>query len=378
MSTDPTLAERVRSTLRGELTRLSAYPVTPPWAGIKLELMEDNHFDPANDSPRQAAVREELGRRLARAAFNRYPDPAAPRLKALLRERFAIADDFDILLGAGSDELISLLTLATAGCGGAVVAPEPTFSVFRHATIAVGGRWVGVPLEADFSLDVDRLLDAIRSEAPRLVWIVYPNNPTGNLFPADAIERAIAAAPGLVVIDEAYEPFAGGASFLPRLAAHPNLLVMRTLSKIGLAGVRLGYLVGRPEWIGELNKLRGPFNVGVLGQVAGEVLLEHYDLLAGHAAQMIADRERLSAALARLPGVTVFPSQANFVLARFRDAETTFQTLKAEGILVRNLAASHPLLANTLRLSVGTSDEVDALIAALGRLEQTTRSQPPT
>ncbi len=357
---------RAQATLRRELQGLSAYPVTPPWPGIKLELMEDNLLDPAHATPEHVRLREALAARVAGAAFNRYPDPAAPRVKALLRERFAIDARWSLLLGNGSDELISLVTLAAAGCGGTVVAPEPTFSVFRHAALACGARFVGVSLREDFSLDLEALLEAIAREQPKLVWIVYPNNPTGNLFPAEAIERVLAAAPGLVVIDEAYEPFATGASFLPRLAEFPNLLVMRTLSKIGLAGVRLGYLVGDAAWLGPIDALRGPFNVGVLAQAAAEVLLEHYEVLAGHARAMVAGRERLIEALARLPGITAFPSQANFVLARFPDADAIFAELKTRGILVRNLSASHPLMHNTLRLSVGTPEEVDALIAALG------------
>ncbi|MFN3628994.1 MAG: histidinol-phosphate transaminase [Casimicrobiaceae bacterium] len=357
---------RAATTFRAALRQLHAYPVTPPWPGIKLELMEDNLLDPAHATPEHLALREALAARVAGAAFNRYPDPAAPRVKALLRERFAIDARWSLLLGNGSDELISLVTLATAGSGGTVVAPEPTFSVFRHAALAAGARFVGVNLRADFTLDAEALIETIVREQPKLVWLVYPNNPTGNLFSVEAIERVLAQAPGLVVIDEAYEPFAGGASFLPRLAEFPNLLIMRTLSKIGLAGVRLGYLVGDAAWLGPIDALRGPFNVGVLAQAAAEVLLEHYHVLASHARTMVAGRQRLTEALAELPGVTPFPSQANFVLARFPDAERVFSALKTRGILVRNLSATHPLMHNTLRLSVGTPEEVEALIAALG------------
>ncbi len=363
-----TPADCVAITIRPEVQVSRAYPVAPPWPGIKLELMEDNLLDPDYEPQTQTALRAELARRLGEAAFNRYPDPAAPRLKALMREKLGIPAEMGLLLGAGSDELIGLLSLATLVGGGTVVAPEPTFSVFRHAAMIAGGRFCGVDLRADFSLDAKALLAAIERERPKLTWIVYPNNPTGNLYPDEAIAAVIrAAAPGLVVIDEAYEPFAG-TSWLPRLAEFPNLLLMRTFSKIGLAGLRLGYLIGHPAWITEIDKLRGPFNVGVLQQVAAEVLLEHYPLLLGHARQMVAERERLQAALQRLPGVTAFPSAANFVLARFPDHEAVFAGLKARSILVRNLSASHPLLAGTLRLSIGQPREMDALIAALSEL----------
>ncbi|MCX8098440.1 MAG: histidinol-phosphate transaminase [Casimicrobiaceae bacterium] len=359
------LRERVERTLRPVLAELAPYPVSPPWPGIKLELMENNLLDPVHRTPELLALRARLAERISHAAFNRYPDPQAPRLKALLRERFKIDPAWEILLGNGSDEIIELVTRATAACGGTVLAPEPTFSVFRHAALACGARFVGVSLRPDFSLDEQALLAAVEREEPELIWLVYPNNPTGNLYARDAVERVIAAAPGLVVIDEAYEAFSGGASFLPELARYPQLLVMRTLSKIGLAGVRLGYLIGRGEWLNAIDKLRGPFNVSVLAQTAGEVLLEAHALLEEQARTIIMSRERLTAALAELPGVIPFPSHANFVLARFPDSPKVFEALKARGILVRDLSRSHPLMHNTLRLSIGTPEEIEALIGAL-------------
>ena len=354
-------SEFISKTIRPEVRTLKAYPVTPPWPGIKLELMEDAHLDAG---PSSAAMRKEMAERLAESAFNRYPDPSAPALKAKLRAKLDIAPQHDILIGTGSDEIITMLSQAILAGGGTVVSLEPSFAVFKNAAIAVAGRFVGVSLKADFTLDLEATLSAIAREQPKLIWIVYPNNPTGNQYPDAAIEQIIRAAPGLVVIDEAYEPFAQR-SWMPRIDEFPNVLIMRTLSKIGLAGVRLGYIVGAPEWIGEINKVRGPFNVGVLQQVAAEVLLDHYDELKRHASLMIAERERMLVELAKLPGVTPFPSLANFVLARFPDAGDVFEALKSRGILVRNLSGMHPLMANTLRVSMGTSEQMDALIAAL-------------
>ena len=340
---------------------MRAYPVAPPWQGIKLELMEDAHLDPHLPA---AAIRSELGKRLSEAAINRYPDPAAPALKAKMREKLGIAAHHDIVLGSGSDEVITMLSQAILAGGGTVVSQEPSFSVFKNAAIAVAGRYVGVSLKPDFTLDLETTLATIDREQPKLVWVVYPNNPTGNLFPDDAIEKIIHATPGLVVIDEAYEPFAKR-SWAARLDEFPNLLIMRTLSKIGLAGVRLGYLFGAPEWISEINKVRGPFNVGVLQQVAAEVMLDHYDELQRHAALMIEERERVFTALSKLPNVTPFVSSANFVLARFNDSAAVFEALKARGILVRNLSALHPHMVNTLRISMGTREQMDALLVAL-------------
>ena len=353
--------EIIAATIRPEVRALKAYPVTPPWLGIKLELMEDAHLDAG---PSTALMRKALAERIAESAFNRYPDPSAPALKAKLREKLGIKPQHDILIGTGSDEIITMLSQAILAGGGTVLSLEPSFVVFKNAALAVAGRYVGVSLNADFTLDLAATLAAIAREKPKLIWIVYPNNPTGNQYPDAAIEQIIRAAPGLVVIDEAYEPFAQR-SWLPRIDEFPNVLIMRTLSKIGLAGVRLGYIVGAPEWIGEINKVRGPFNVGVLQQVAAEVLLDHYDELKRHATLMIEQRERLLVELAKLRGVTPFPSLANFVLARFSDAGAVFEALKSRGILVRNLSASHPLMANTLRISIGTTAQMDALIVAL-------------
>ena len=355
------MSEFIANTIRPEVRAMHAYPVAPPWTGVKLELMEDAHLDSRELT---AALREELGRRVADSAFNRYPDPSAPALKAKLREKLGIVARHDILLGAGSDEIINLVSAAIIAGGGAALSLEPSFAVFKNAAIAVGGRFVGVSLNADFTLNLEATLAAIAREQPKLIWVVFPNNPTGNSYPDAAIEKIVHAAPGLVVIDEAYEPFAKR-SWMHRIDEFPNLLIMRTLSKIGLAGVRLGYIFGAPEWVSEINKVRGPFNVGVLQQVAAEVLLDHYDELKNHATLMIEERERLLVELAKLPGVTAFPSNANFVLARFPDALSVFEALKARGILVRNLSAMHPLMANTLRISVGTYEQMGQLYVAL-------------
>ena len=351
----------IARTIRAEVHAMHAYPVSAPWLGVKLDLMEDAHLD---SGVATQVIRKEISDRIAESAFNRYPDPSAPALKTKLREKLGINPKHDILIGTGSDEIITMLSQAILAGGGTVLSLEPSFVVFKNAAVAVAGRYIGVPLNADFTLDLQATLAAIAREQPKLIWIVYPNNPTGNQYPDDAIEQIIRAAPGLVVIDEAYEPFAQR-SWLPRIDEFPNVLIMRTLSKIGLAGVRLGYIVGAPEWIGEINKVRGPFNVGVLQQVAAEVLLDHYDELKRHARLMIEQRERLLAELAKLPGVTPFPSVANFVLVRFADASAVFEALKTRGILVRNLSASHPLMVNTLRISMGTTAQMDALIVAL-------------
>jgi histidinol-phosphate aminotransferase len=222
-----------------------------------------------------------------------------------------------------------------------------------------------VPLRADdFGLDEEAMLAAMAEHRPALIHLAYPNNPTGTLWSLEAIERIAAAAPGLVVMDEAYQPFAQADS-LALLARHPRLLVMRTLSKFGLAGVRIGYLVGAPELVAQIEKLRPPFNVSVLNAEAALFALEHAEVYAAQAAELRAQRERLFAALQALPGVRPWPSQGNMILVRVADAAATFAALKARGVLIKNVSALHPLLTNCLRLTVGTPDENTRLLAEL-------------
>jgi histidinol-phosphate aminotransferase len=246
-----------------------------------------------------------------------------------------------------------------------VMGVEPSFVMFRMIATLCGVRFAGVPLEADFSLDADRLVAAMAEHRPALVFIAYPNNPTGNLFDAAAIARIIEAAPGLVVVDEAYHAFAGR-SFMPRLRDHPNLLVMRTLSKSGLAGLRLGLLAGRDAWLTHVDKVRLPYNINVLTQLVAEQVLRHEALLAQQAAAIRAERTRLFAELGHLPGVRAFPSDANFILFRVAAAQRVFNDLKRQGVLIKNLHGSHPALAECLRVTVGTPAENDRFLGALG------------
>ena len=211
------------------------------------------------------------------------------------------------------------------------------------------------------------MLDAIERERPALVLLAYPNNPTGNLFDVAGVEAILRAAPGMVVVDEAYHAYAG-ASFLPRLPEFPNLVIVRTVSKIGMAGLRLGYAVAAPEWTTELNKVRQPYNLNALTQAVVPVLLAERALLADQAARIKSERARLAAAFAMQDGVVNFPTQTNFVLARVPDAPRWFDRLRDAGILVKNLHGWHPSLEHCLRVTVGTPAENDAVIAALKTL----------
>jgi len=350
----------VAAVVRPEICALSAYTTASAEGMIKLDAME-------NPFPLPDAVRGRLGAALAQVAINRYPDIAADRVKRALVDAFGIPDTLGLTLGNGSDELIQLITLALARPGAAMLAPEPSFVMYRLNAIHAGMRFVGVPLASDFGLDRDAMLAAVERERPALTFLAYPNNPTGNLFSGDDVAAIVRASPGLVVVDEAYAAFAD-ASFLPRIAEFPNLLVLRTLSKVGMAGIRLGYAIAAPEWMAQLNKLRAPYNVNAFTQAAAVALLADAGWMAEQAATIRAERSRVAVALARLPGVTVFETQTNFLLARVPEADLLYDGLRQRRILVKNVHSWHPLLANCLRITVGTPRENDALLTALNAL----------
>jgi histidinol-phosphate aminotransferase len=348
-----------RDLFRPELAGLAAYHVADAAGMVKLDAMENPYALPED-------LRAELGALLGAQALNRYPDPAARALVARLRATQGIPDDASVLLGNGSDELIQMLILALAP-GATVLGVEPAFVMYRLICAYCGVRFASVPLRADFSLDAAALLAAIERDQPALIFLAYPNNPTGNLFDDAVIERVLAAAPGLVIIDEAYHPFAQR-SWMGRLANHPRLLAMRTLSKLGLAGLRLGYLAGGADWIAELDKLRLPYNINALTQAAALAVLNRPEVLESQAAAIRAERAALARALAALPGVTVYPSAANFLLLRVANATSIFDALKSSGILIKHLHGSHPMLENCLRVTVGTPEENLAFLTTLSSI----------
>jgi len=313
-----------------------------------------------------------VGEVVANLALNRYPVPTALKLRALIREKMAVPAGCDVLLGNGSDECIQYITATVARPGAVVLAPSPSFVIFQMAAMFLSLKFVGVPLNDDFSLDADKFVAAVQEHQPALTWIAYPNNPTGNAFKVADIERIIAAAPGLVVIDEAYQPFADG-SFMPRLNEFDNVVVMRTVSKIGMAGMRLGYVAGKPEWINEFDKTRPPYNINVMTEAVAIKLLQHKEVLDQQARAILAEREVVAAELRKLPQLTVYPSATNFVLARVKAegaekagaAAKVFNSMKAAGVLIKNLSGGHPALENCLRITIGTPDENRAMLAAL-------------
>ena len=346
--------------IRPDVQAMHAYAVQSAVGLVKLDAMENPYRLPE-------LHQRQLGLRLGAVALNRYPAGRVDDLRAALASYARLPPGFSLMLGNGSDELISLLTLACDLPGATVLAPVPGFVMYAMSAQLQGLQFVGVPLTADFELDEAVMLAAIAMHEPAITYLAYPNNPTANLWDDAVIEKVIEAVKrvgGMVVIDEAYRPFSSK-SYIDRIERHGHVLLMRTLSKFGLAGVRIGYMMGPAALIAEIDKVRPPYNVSVLNCECALYALEQADLFATQAEDIRAQRQRLLKALAALPGVKVWRSEANMILMRVPDADKTFAALRARGVLIKNVSKMHSLLANCLRLTVGTADENTQLLAAL-------------
>ena len=350
--------------IRQDIQSMHAYAIQNAAGMVKLDAMENPFSLPSE-------LQAQLGERLGAVAINRYPGARIDELKRALASYVDLPAGHALMLGNGSDELISLLAMACDTPGASILAPLPGFVMYAMSAQLQGLAFHGVPLTADFELDEPAMLAALREHQPAITYLAYPNNPTANLWDADVIRRLIAEAAsfgGLVVMDEAYQPFSSR-SWLSEMRAQPeanaNVLLMRTLSKFGLAGVRLGYLLGPAALVQEVDKLRPPYNVSVLNAECALFALEHADVFAAQALQICEQRTLLLEALARLPGAHPFPSDANMVLVRVPDAQRCFDALKARGLLVKNVSKMHRLLDQCLRLTVGTPAENALLMSAL-------------
>ena len=346
----------IATRIRQDVQSMHAYAIQDSRGMVKLDAMENPHRLPA-------ALQKELGERLAAVALNRYPGERIDDLRQALARHAKLPAGFGLMLGNGSDELISLLAMACDLPGATIVAPLPGFVMYAMSAQLQGLKFVGVDLTPDFELDEKAMLDAIALHQPAIVYLAYPNNPTANLWNDTTIEKIVEAAPGFVVIDEAYQPFASR-SYLDRVTRHEHVLLMRTLSKFGLAGVRIGYMMGPERLVQEVDKVRPPYNVSVLNAEAALFALEHEDVFAAQAADLKKERTRLQSALKEM-GLKSWPSDANMILVRVPDAAKAFEGMKARKVLVKNVSRMHPLLAGCLRLTVGTSDENTQMLAAL-------------
>lgn len=355
-------ADTALSLIKPEVRALSAYALVAPAAARKL-----NQNESPFDLP--AALKAAILDRAADLAWNRYPPFAPADLQERLARRHGWTAD-GVLVGNGSNELIQATLAVTVGPGTAVVTPVPTFALYRLLTAVHGGRYVGAPLGPDFGYDLDALLRSARESGAAVVIVNTPNNPTGTPIPPGGVERLLRESGGLVVVDEAYQDF-GGPSAVPLLAEHPRLVILRTFSKaMAMAGLRCGYLLAHPALAAEIGKAKLPYSVNRLTLEAARVALDHPAELEAMVGRVRRARDRLLAGLRRLPGLEAFPSAANFVLIRCRArpaAEVFRRLIEEHGILVRDVSAG-PGLAECLRITAGTDDDVDAVLRALAAI----------
>ncbi len=353
------LTHRIARTIRQDVTSSAGYAIQPSAGMVKLDAMENPFSLPL-------ALRRALGERLAEVAINRYPINKV-EVASALAQHFDVPSGCKLIVGNGSDELIDLLSVACDVPGATVLAPLPGFVMYEMSARLRGLTFVGVPLTATFELDEAAMLAAVEQARPALTYIAYPNNPTGNLFDERVVQKivdAVGAQDGLVVFDEAYQPFSSR-TWMPKLATHEHVLILRTLSKFGLAGVRMGYLVGAAALIEQIDKVSPPYNVSALNAAATLFALEHAEVFAEQADILRRERQRLMISLRGMSGVTVFPSEANMILVRVPDSKRAFEGMKERKVLVKHIAGLHPLLANCLRLTVGAPEENTMMIQAL-------------
>ena len=350
--------------IRDDIKAMSAYRIADlPEGFIKLDAMES----PYHPFARFPELSNEWLRLIAQAQIHLYPNPAASGLQETLRKAFNIPESAAIALGNGSDELIQFLTLLVAQSGATMLAVEPSFVMYRHNAELYGMNYVGVPLNEDFTLDLPAVLSAIDKHQPALIFIAYPNNPTGVCFRREEVEAIIRAARGIVVVDEAYGAFSRD-SFLPQAGSIENLVVMRTISKIGFAGLRIGYAAGSPAVMGELAKILPPYNMNQLSLATAKFALQHHDTIQTTIDILKTERERVFNELSAIGRLKAFPSEANFITVRVPDADALFNTLKENRILIKKLHGTHPLLAQCVRITIGSPEQNDAVLDIIRKL----------
>ena len=312
--------------------------------------------------PIDPGLREKIFEALKTVEINRYPDPGANSLRESISKNTGAPPE-SILLGNGSDELIQILIQTFTGKSGKVLVPRPTFSMYRISSLVLNKKVIEVDLNESFDLDLDEILKKIDENDPDLLFFATPNNPTGNAFDPEKITEILKSTSAVVAVDEAYFDY-HGYTFIHRLKEYNNLVVMRTLSKIGFASIRLGMLFASPTIVGELNKARLPYNINAITQSVAEVVMNSSELLKKNYSEIIKEREILTGELKKLPGIDVYPSDANFILIKVPDADHYFERLVESDILVRNFTNA-PGLSGCLRVTVGTEAENASFLRAV-------------
>ncbi|MCI0487523.1 MAG: histidinol dehydrogenase [Blastocatellia bacterium] len=349
--------ERYLERIKPAVRAITAYTLAPYRAAIKI-----NQNESPFDMPEE--IKEEVARRLASRAWSRYPDFVPSRLLERLAE-FAGWKPEGTLAGNGSNELIQATLMVTVGPGRRVLIAEPTFTLYRQIVTVLGGEAISVPLTSELQFDIDAIRERAASERADVIILCSPNNPTGCRASEEDILRLARDFDGLMVVDEAYHEFSGR-STVPLLEEMPNLIVLRTFSKaMAMAGLRVGYLLASPEIAAEIHKATLPYNLNFFSATAAEVACEKYELLRPQIETIIRERERIFQALTVIRGLEPVPSSANFLLARAAlNPQTLFKKLLERDILVRDVSR-YPMLDRYVRISVGTPEENDRLIAAL-------------
>lgn len=329
---------QIRNLLRKNIRKLNAYSAKEVPCRVKLD---------ANESPYSFPFLLEAMRGIP---TNRYPDPEGRELRRAAAKHWKTTPE-QILLGNGSDELIHYLITTF---GGPVLFPHPTFSMYGIIADAADEERAGIPLDCNFDIDEDEMLRAVKTYKPRLLFLSTPNNPTGNCFSPDRIRRLIEASKGIVVIDEAYQPFGNGTDMISLIGEFENVTIMRTLSKVGFASLRVGFLIAGVDIIEAVNRVRLPFNVNALSQVIAVNLFRNYRDIEKSIRIICRERDNLFKALKEIPGVRPYPSEANFILFKVRNASVVHKRLLSRGILIKDMT---PVMKDCMRVTVGTPEE---------------------
>jgi len=339
--------------IRPQVRKLAAYHVDETSVRIKLDAMENPFLMPI-------AVRREMAEVVRKTPINLYPDPSAKEVKKSIASFWKMKPE-QMILGNGSDELIQAIILAF---GGPVLVPVPTFAMYEITSRALAQSVVTVPLDDDFDLDADLVIRKAKERKAKVIFLACPNNPTGNRFSDTAIRKVLDNANAAVVIDEAYYSFSGK-TWLLLLKKYPNMIVLRTLSKIGFAGLRIGVLTASQAIVDELNKIRLPYNINSLSQAIAITALTHKNVINRQISLLISERERLYNALSKLRNIMVYPSETNFIMFRTAaDASDVHRKLKQAGILIKSLNKPGPL-KNCLRVTIGTPEQNNEFLKRL-------------
>jgi len=351
------MKNKINNFFRDDIDLLKEYEIFDSTNMIKLDAME-NPFD--------LNINFEItGLPSGATSLNRYPDADCQSIRNKLLKKYQLDDKkYDAIIGNGSDELIQLICLTFLRAENIVLCPAPSFSMYKKISQVIGLRYEEVPLRNNFSLDIKLMLEKIKDLNPAIIFLAYPNNPTGNLWSKEDIEAIIKQSNGVVVLDEAYGAFSRE-SFISKIDEFENLIIMKTFSKVGLAGIRLGYLFSNKYIIKQINKLRLPFNINSISQKISEISIDS-SYLENQIEEIILLRSSLILELRNIKKIEVYDSKTNFILFKILEgsANEVFESLLSDNILIKNMSTM-PGLKNFLRVTIGSKKENNLFIQSL-------------